>query len=70
MRDEVEWALDERRSGGLVKHIVPILLPNDGWKAFPKLHHLHRVDYPPQPSATFFDRLAEQLDAQPRHHRS
>lgn len=70
VRREVAWALDERCSGGLVRRLVPILLPDDGWQAFPELHHLHRVDYPMQPDAAFFDRLAKHLVDQPRDRRA
>ena len=68
VKQEVAWALNEQRSGGLVAHIVPILLPTGGWEAFAELHHLHRVDYPAQPTSAFFDRLVEQLEARPRRH--
>jgi len=52
VKQEVAWALNEQRSGGLVAHIVPILLPAGGWEAFTELHHLHRVDHPAQPTPT------------------
>jgi hypothetical protein len=66
VKQEVAWVLNEQRSGGLVAHIVPLLLPTGGWEAFPELHHLHRVDYPVQPDAAFFDRLTEKLEELPR----
>jgi hypothetical protein len=68
VKQEVGWALNERRSGGLVAHIVPILLPAGGWEAFPELHHLQRVDYPVQADGAFFSRPAEQLEMPPRRH--
>ena len=69
VRQEVDWALNEQGSGGLIAHIVPILLPAGGWEAYPELHHLHRVDHPAQPDPAFFDRLAEQLQSEPRRPR-
>ena len=68
VKQEVAWALSEQRSGGLVAHIVPILLPAGGWEAFAELHQLQRVDHPAQPTSAFFDRLVEQLEVQPRRH--
>ena len=66
VKQETGWALNEQQPGGLVTHLVPILLPAGGWEAFVELHHLHRVDYPAQPDAAFFDRLAEQLEELPK----
>lgn len=70
VRQEVAWALNEQQAGGPVVRIVPILLPAGGWEAYPELHHLHRVDHPAQPDPAFFDRLAEQLQREPRRQRT
>jgi TIR domain len=66
---EVNWALAEYASGGLVTTILPILLPGGGWERFPELHQFHRWDYPAvesmRPEA--FDRLAAGIAATSRH---
>lgn len=68
VRREVNWALAEHASGGLVTTILPILLPGGGWERFPELHRFQRWDYPARtmrPEA--FDRLAAGIAASPRH---
>jgi hypothetical protein len=57
VRKELRWALDEFDSDGLVKSIVPILLPEGGWDDFPDLHRFEHWQYP-QRGAGDFDRLA------------
>jgi hypothetical protein len=64
VRREVEWALAEYTSGGLVTTILPIVVPGGGWDAFPKLHPFHRWDYPMRTlRPEFFDRLADGIAA-------
>jgi TIR domain len=64
VRREVEWALAEYTSGGLVTTILPIVVPGSGWDAFPKLHPFHRWDYPMRTlRPEFFDRLADGIAA-------
>lgn len=46
VRREVNWALSEYRANGLVKSIIPAVLPQGGWEAFPELHRFERWDYP------------------------
>jgi len=59
VRHEVEWALTEHNSKGLVKTIVPIVLASGGWEAFPELHGFHRWDNPARAARReVFDRLA------------
>ncbi len=68
VRREVNWALAEYASGGLVTTILPILLPGGGWERFPELHRFQRWDYPARtmrPEA--FDRLAAGIAATSRH---
>ncbi len=61
VRQEVKWALSEYAARGLVKSIIPAVLPGDGWDQFPELHFFERWDYPGTNSAAkaSFDRLAE-----------
>jgi hypothetical protein len=64
---EVNWALAEYTSGGLVTTILPILLPDGGWERFPELHGFQRWDYPARtmrPEA--FDHLAAGIAATSR----
>jgi hypothetical protein len=59
VRREVEWALNEHDSGGLVTTILPIVLPSGGWEAFPELHRFQWWDYPARAARReVFDRLA------------
>ena len=46
VRREVGWALAEYEANGLVKSILPIVLPSGGWKNFPELHRFERWQYP------------------------
>jgi hypothetical protein len=66
---EVNWAKAELEAGGLVERIVPLVLPSGGWDDFPGLHPFQREDYPRQPDAAFFDRLAAKLAGIPRRRR-
>lgn len=60
VRREVHWALREYQARGLVKSIIPAILPQGGWKAFPELHRFERWDYPTsRQQEEGFDRLAE-----------
>ena len=60
VRREVNWALSEYRAGGLVKSIIPVVLPQGGWDNFSELHHFERWDFPAlNPQKHMFDRLAE-----------
>jgi hypothetical protein len=64
VRREVDWALAEYDSGGLVMKILPIVLPEGGWEALPKLHAFQRWDYPARASRPkAFDLLAEGIAA-------
>ena len=59
VRREVKWALGEYEARGLVKAIVPIVLPSGGWENFPELHRFERWQYPPtNESKENFDKLA------------
>ena len=46
VRREVDWALSEYKANGLVKSIIPAVLPKTGWEAFPELHCFERWEYP------------------------
>lgn len=46
VRDEVQWAIKEHDAHGLVKSIIPVVLPQGGWDQFPELHRFWRWDYP------------------------
>ncbi len=60
VRREVDWALKERQSNGLVKTIIPAVLPEGGWDAFRDLHSFERWDYPvSEAKEEGFNRLAE-----------
>jgi hypothetical protein len=65
VRREVNWATTEFAAGGLVERIIPLLLPSGGWDGFPELQAFQRVDYPRQPDAAFFDRLAAEIASVP-----
>lgn len=56
---EVQWALAEYHADGLVKAILPVVLPSGGWDKFPELHRFTYWQYPP-PGAKKedFDKLA------------
>jgi len=61
---EVQWALNEYDAHGLVKAILPVLLPSGGWEKFPELHRFERWQYPPSKArAAGFDRLASGIVA-------
>jgi len=66
VKREVEWARRELDAGGLVQRIIPLILPDGGWDAFPELHPFQHKAYPRQPGATFFDRLAAEIASRPR----
>jgi hypothetical protein len=64
VRREVEWALAEYASGGLVTTILPIVLRGDGWEAFPELNPFQKWEYPMRaPRQKAFDLLAEGIAA-------
>jgi len=64
VRREVEWALAEHESGGLVTTILPIVLPGGGWEALHELHSFQHWDYPARASRPkAFDLLAEGITA-------
>jgi hypothetical protein len=59
VRREVAWALAEHDRGGLVRAIVPVVLPGGGWEEFPELHRFQRWDHPTSaPRDVAFDALA------------
>ncbi len=60
VRREVEWAVSEYDKRGLVKSIIPVVLPKGGWEQFPELHRFERWEYPPvKRQAEAFSRLAK-----------
>jgi hypothetical protein len=60
VRREVNWALSEYEARGLVKSIIPVLLPQGGWENFRELHRFERWDFPASDrQRQGFDRLAE-----------
>lgn len=60
VRKEVNWAIKEFDAHGLVKSIIPVVLPQGGWDQFPELHHFQRWDYPePTRQLEEFDNLAK-----------
>jgi hypothetical protein len=69
VKREVNWATTELAQHGLVERIIPLVLPSGGWDALPELHDFQRLDYPRQPDATFFDRLAAEVTGLPRKRR-
>lgn len=61
---EVEWALSEYEAHGLVKYIIPVVLPSGGWEEFPSLHRFERWEYPrPDAKEGSFDKLAKAIAA-------
>lgn len=46
VRKEVDWAVEEFDAHGLVKSIIPVVLPQGGWNQFRQLHRFQRWDYP------------------------
>ena len=46
VRTEVKWAIREYDNSGLVKTILPVVLPSGGWEKFPELHRFQRWVYP------------------------
>jgi len=65
----IRWATTELAQHGLVKRIIPVMLPSGGWDDMPKLHGFQRLDYPRRPDAAFFDRLAADITSVPRKRR-
>jgi hypothetical protein len=60
VKNEVRWALAEYEAHGLVKAIVPVVLPSGGWEKFPELHRFERWQYPPSDvKKESFDKLAK-----------
>lgn len=60
VRREIAWALNEYEERGLVRLIIPVVLPGDGWQRFPELHRFERWEYPSRPRhSEAFDLLAE-----------
>lgn len=60
VRREVNWALSEYEAEGLVKSIIPVLLPKGGWENFRELHRFERWVWPASNrQQQAFDRLAE-----------
>ncbi len=67
VRREVNWALSEYEAKGLVKSIIPAVLPQGGWEHFPELHCFERWDFPASNrQKQGFDPLAEGI-VQARH---
>jgi len=59
VKNEVRWALAEYEAHGLVKAIVPVVLPSGGWEKFPELQRFERWQYPPDEARKeSFDKLA------------
>jgi len=66
VRREVAWAVAEwTADGGLVKRVIPLVLPAGGWDDFSQLHPFQRVLYPRRPDAAFFDYLATEIASAP-----
>lgn len=62
VRREVAWALQEYEAHGLVKYIVPVVLPSGGWEEFPSLHRFEKWEYPrPDAKEQSFDKLAKAI---------
>lgn len=60
VRHEVSWAINEYAARGLVKSIIPVVLPQGGWDQFPELHRFQRCEYPAQErQQEGFDQLAK-----------
>ncbi len=60
VRKEVRWAIDEYDNKGLVRGILPIVLPSGGWDKFPELHRFNRWLYPVSDAKKeHFDKLAD-----------
>jgi hypothetical protein len=59
VKQEVQWALREYDEQGLVKAIIPVVLPSGGWEKFPELHRFQYWQYPPsEAKKEDFDKLA------------
>lgn len=60
VKREVEWAISEYDKNGLVKAIIPIVLPQGGWEKFPELQRFEKWDYPQKENQEeMLNRLAE-----------
>lgn len=60
VRHEVNWAVNEYDARGLVKSVIPVVLPQGGWDRFPELHRFQRWEYPAQErQQEEFDQLAK-----------
>jgi hypothetical protein len=60
VRREVNWALSEYEASGLVKSVIPVVLPRGGWEHFPELHRFERWDFPVSSrQEEEYDRLVE-----------
>jgi TIR domain len=56
---EVDWAMDEHRKQGLVKKIIPIVIDEEGWRAFPKsIREFQKWKFPGPENLGAFDRLS------------
>jgi hypothetical protein len=66
VRKEVRWALSEYDAHGLVKTILPVVLPSGGWEQFPELHRFEHWRYPTaEARKEEFDKLANGIASAP-----
>jgi hypothetical protein len=64
VKREASWALSEyEKEGGLVKRIIPVVLPQGGWESFSDLHHIHHYTLPDKPDSKAFDELVRAITA-------
>ncbi len=62
VKREVSWAINEwNAEGGLVKRIIPVVLPTGGWDDFTEVHPFQWMQYPRRPDGAFFDSLAAEI---------
>ena len=62
IKKEVQWALGQYEAHGLVKAIIPVVLPSGGWDEFPQLHRFHHWQYPRSGSKKEdYDKLADDI---------
>jgi hypothetical protein len=66
VHQEVDWAVSEFKTRGLVSRIIPLVLPSGGWESFPQLHSFQHINMPTSASKDFFDKLASDIALAPK----
>ena len=62
VREEVDWAMDEYRKQGLVKKIIPVVINEESWQAFPEsIRKFQKWEFPVPENLGAFDRLSKAI---------